>query len=68
MGDRSPHAPTDPLSNTTGVTPLFSIWTSVSTMSRRGPEWPWARTLMREHIAARTTSTGSGAPQPAAWL
>jgi hypothetical protein len=68
MGAKSPLAPTEPFSQTTGVTPLLSISTSVSVISGRLPEWPRACTLARPAIAARITSTGAGSPMPAAWL
>ncbi len=68
IGARSPLAPTDPLWHTTGVTPLFSISTSVSVISGRQPELPWAWTLILPAIAARTDSIAAGSPMPAAWL
>ena len=51
MGARSPEAPTEPFWQTTGVTPLLSISTSVSVISGRLPELPWAWTLMRPAMA-----------------
>ena len=68
IGARSPQAPTEPFWQTTGVTPLFSMATRVCVISGRMPELPWACTLMRPAIAARTTSGGAGSPMPAAWL
>ena len=52
----------------TGVTPALSSATRVWVISGRLPELPWAWTLARAAMAARTTSTGAGSPMPAAWL
>jgi hypothetical protein len=68
MGARSPLAPTEPFWQTTGVTPRFSISTSVSVISGRHPECPRACTLIRPASAPRTDSIGAGSPIPAAWL
>ncbi len=68
IGARSPQAPTEPLELISGVTPLLSSSTSVCVISGRLPELPWAWTLMRAAMAARTTSIGAGSPIPAAWL
>ena len=68
IGARSPQAPTEPFWQTTGVTPLLSISTSVCVMTGRHAELPWAWTLMRPAIAPRTYSSGAGSPMPAAWL
>ena len=51
-----------------GVTPRFSISTSVCVISGRQPELPWAWTLMRPAMAARTCSIGAGSLMPAAWV
>jgi hypothetical protein len=67
MGERSPQAPTEPLSYMTGVTPRLSISMKVWVSTGRWPEWPWQWTLMREAMAPRETSSGSGSPSPAAW-
>ena len=40
MGARSPQAPTEPFSHTTGVTPLLSMSTKVWVISGRQPELP----------------------------
>ena len=54
MGARSPQAPTDPFTQTCGVTPLLSIATRVSVISSLQPECPCAWTFARSSIAART--------------
>ncbi len=68
MGARSPQAPTEPLWQTTGVTPALSMAMRVRVISGRQPEWPWAWTLTLSSMAARTQSSGQGSPIPAAWL
>jgi hypothetical protein len=37
-------------------------------MTGRQPLWPSASVFARSSSIARTTSTGNGAPTPAAWL
>ncbi len=63
-GARSPLAPSDPLAGTRGVTPAFSMSTSVCAMSGRTPEWPRANMFARMVIMARTISCARGWPTP----
>ena len=51
-----------------GCTRAFSSAISSSSVSTRMPEKPFASTLARSAIVARTARTGSGSPTPAAWL
>ena len=57
-GARSPLAPTDPRDGTHGCTPALSSASSASSVSRRMPEKPFASTLARSAISARTAGTG----------
>ena len=67
-GARSPEAPTEPCAGTTGWIPNRRKSSNRSMTSGRAPEWPSAMVLARSRSIARTTSRGSGAPTPAAWL
>ena len=67
-GARSPLAPTEPFSGTTGTMPPFSKFRRCWAVASRMPEWPRAKSLTLSAIAARTISASSGAPTPAAWL
>ena len=68
MGDRSPLTPSEPFSWIHGTTPLLIISMTVSSRLVRTPEQPFASTLARRSIAARTASSGNGLPVPAEWL
>jgi hypothetical protein len=65
-GARSPDEPQLPCEGTTGVTPALSIATSVSTIAGWHPDAPRASAFARSSIMARTTSSPSGSPTPAA--
>ena len=67
-GAKSPLAPTDPFSGTTGVAPWFKKVTRYRSVSMRTPPYPRDRSWIRKAIMARTTSSGRGFPTPAAWL
>ena len=54
LGDRSPLAPTDPLSGTFGVIPRFRKWAILDTRSGLTPDIPFKRCLIRRNMAART--------------
>ncbi len=64
-GARSPLAPTEPFSGIQGMTPALNSASSVSTTSRRTPEWPRARLIILVAMTRRTTSSASSAPIPA---
>jgi hypothetical protein len=64
---RSP-VPTDPVWDTTGWTPAFSIAASVSATRGLAPEPPRAIPLRRTSSAARTSPVGSAGPIPPAWV
>ena len=66
-GARSPLAPTEPCSGTSGVRPAFSRARIVSASSGRAPERPMARVRARRSIIARTVSVSIAGPIPAAW-
>ena len=66
-GARSPLAPKDPCSGTTGVSPARSSARIRSATSGRAPEHPIANVRARSTIIARTTSRSTGGPIPAAW-
>ena len=51
-----------------GMDARFSSAISASSVSTLMPEKPFASTLARSAIVARTARTGSGSPSPAAWL
>ena len=55
-GARSPLAPTEPRLGTRGCTPRLSSASSASSVSTRMPEKPFASTLARSAIAARTVA------------
>ena len=65
-GARSPLAPSEPCSGTTGVTPALRSAAIVSATSGRAPERPIASVRARRKIIARTTSRSTGSPMPAA--
>ncbi len=65
-GARSPLAPSDPCSGTTGVMPAFSSPAILSASTGRAPEKPIARLRARSSIIARTTSRSTAGPTPAA--
>ncbi len=65
-GARSPDAPTDPCTGTTGVTPRASIVCKRATVSRCTPEAPWARLPSFRAIISRTIGVGVASPTPAA--
>ena len=67
-GARSPLAPSEPCSGTVGVIRALSRPSSVSTTTGRTPEYPIASVRARSSIIARTTSSSTGGPMPAAWL
>ncbi len=52
----------------TGWIPAFRRASSVSSVSGLTPENPFARQLARRSIRARTATSESGSPTPAAWL
>jgi len=64
-GARSPEAPTEPWSGTTGVTRRSIIAASISINSGRTPDAPIASECARRRSMARTTSRGAGGPTPA---
>ena len=67
-GAKSPLAPTEPNSGTTGVMPKLSK-ASISLSTRvRMPECPPNSVLRRITSIARATSTGNGVPTQTAWL
>ena len=61
-GARSPDAPSEPCSGTTGIRSRFSISTIRSTTSARTPECPSASTCARSSSIARASSRESGGP------
>ncbi len=63
-GARSPEAPTEPWTGTTGVTARSSIPCSSSTSSQRTPEAPRPSETSFSAIISRTTAPGVGAPTP----
>ena len=65
-GARSPDEPTEPLLGMTGVTPRSSSASTSSTSSARTPEWPRRSELASSSSIPRTTSSGSGGPEPTA--
>ena len=65
-GARSPLAPSEPCSGTTGSSPAASSASIVSATIGRAPERPIARERARRNIIARTTSRSTGGPMPAA--
>ncbi len=65
-GARSPDAPRLPREGTTGCTAAFNMPMSSSTTSTRTPDRPTASAFARRTSIARTTSSGRGAPTPAA--
>ena len=65
-GARSPLAPSDPYSGTTGVSPAPSSERIRSATTGRAPEHPIASVRARSSIIARTTSRSTGGPIPAA--
>ena len=65
-GARSPLAPSEPCSRTSGVIPALSRASIVSTTSARAPEKPIARLRARSSTIARTTSRSTSGPIPAA--
>ena len=65
-GARSPLAPTEPFSGTTGMTSRSSSATRRSSVLSRIPLYPPASTFARRSISARTACDGKGAPTPAA--
>ena len=65
-GARSPLAPSDPCSGTVGVIPALSSSTMRSTTTGRTPEYPSASERARSSIIARTTSSSTAGPIPAA--
>ena len=65
-GARSPLAPSDPCSGTTGSSPSASIATIVSASSGRAPEKPIASDRALSRNIARTASRSIGGPMPAA--
>ena len=66
-GARSPLAPSEPYSGTTGVMPAFRSAAIVSATIGRVPDHPIASVRARSTIIARTTSRSIGGPIPAAW-
>ena len=66
-GARSPLAPTEPCSGTTGVRSALSSARIVSATAGRAPEKPIASERARRNIIARTTSRSIAGPMPAAW-
>ena len=66
-GARSPLAPSEPCSRTTGVMPAPSRASCRSTSSGRAPERAIARLRARSSSMARTTSCSTRSPMPAAW-
>ena len=67
-GARSPLAPTLPCSGTSGWSPAFSMPARSSGSTAREPEKPFASTLARSSIIARTSRSGISGPTPVAWL
>ena len=65
-GARSPDEPTDPLLGITGVTWRSSSASTSSTSSTRTPEWPRRSEEASSSSIPRTTSSGSGGPEPTA--
>ena len=65
-GARSPLAPSEPCSGTTGVMPAFNSRNMASATSGLAPEYPIARDRARSSTIARTTSRSTGSPNPAA--
>ena len=65
-GARSPLAPSEPCSGTTGSRPAASSASIVSATTGRAPERPMASERARRNIIARTTSRSTGGPIPAA--
>ncbi len=64
-GARSPLAPTDPWTGTTGTTPAASIPCRSSTSSQRTPDAPRPSDTSFSAIISRTTAPGVAAPTPA---
>ncbi len=64
-GARSPEAPTEPCSGTTGVTRRSIMATSMSMTSGRTPDTPMDSECARSSSMARTTSRGVAGPTPA---
>ncbi len=65
-GARSPDAPTEPWSGTTGTSPRASIASSSATVSGCTPDAPCARLASFRASISRATGTGIGvAPPPA---
>ena len=65
-GARSPLAPSEPCSWTTGVSPALSMAIRPSATSGRAPEQPMARLRARSSTMARTTSRSTSGPMPEA--
>ena len=65
-GAKSPDAPREPFCGINAVTPLFNMFTIVSTVSKRIPENPFTKLLIRSNITPLATSIGNGSPAPTA--
>ncbi len=65
-GARSPLAPSEPCSRTTGVMSFASSASWRSTISGRTPEYASARLRARSNSRARTTSGSTASPMPVA--
>ena len=65
-GARSPLAPSEPCSGTTGSSPAASSASIVSATIGRAPDLPIASERARRNVIARTTSRSTGGPIPAA--
>ena len=66
-GARSPLAPREPCSGTTGTTPALIRRTSDSATCGLAPDAPKARVRALRNIMALTTSASTAGPIPAAW-
>ena len=67
-GAKSPEQPSEPNSCTTGVTWALMSAAYAWAVDARTPDTPEHRLPRRDTIIARTTSTSTSAPTPAAWL
>ena len=65
-GAKSPDAPNEPCSGTTGNTFAFQWSNKRCTVVSATPECPWERPLTLSKSIMRTTSFGSGSPTPQA--
>ena len=67
-GAKSPEAPRDPFSGINGTTFLFNISRSNSIVESLIPETPFRSELILISITPLTSSSGSGLPNPEAWV